>query len=73
MLEIEIWHLVMGGVAIILGPPGAMAAVIGVKLNGHLDKIDSTDKVVKEIQEFIYDVDRRVIVLETKEEVASSP
>ncbi len=72
-MELEIWHLVVGGLTVVLGPPGAMAAVIRVKLNGHLDKIDSTDKVVKEIQKYIYDVDRRVIVLETKEEVASSP
>ena len=72
-MELEIWHLVVGGLTVVLGPPGAMAAVIRVKLNGHLDKIDNTDKVVKEIQKYIYDVDRRVIVLETKEEVASSP
>ena len=73
MLEIEIWHLVMGGVALVLGPPGAMAAVIGVKLNGHLKQITETNEAVKDIRDHIYDVDRRVIVLETKEEVASSP
>ena len=72
-MELEIWHLITGGLLVVLGPPGAMAAVIGVKLNGHLDKIVETNKNVKEIQIHIADVDRRVIVLETKEEVASSP
>ena len=71
MLELETWHLVVGGLTIILGPPGAMAAVIGIKLNGHLEKIVETNKNVKDIQTHIYDVDRRVTILETKEEVAN--
>lgn len=71
MLEVETWHLIVGGLTIILGPPGAMAAVIGVKLNGHLEKITETNENVKDIQSHMYDIDRRVIILETKEEVTS--
>jgi len=46
-MELEIWHFVIGGLTLVLGPPGAMAAVIGVKLNGHLDKIVETNKPSK--------------------------
>lgn len=70
MLELETWHIVIGGLTVVFGPPGAMAAVIGVKLNGHLEKIIETNDNVKLIQTHIYDVDKRVTVLETKEEVA---
>ena len=69
-MDIGAIELIVGGLTVVLGPPGAMAAVIGVKLNGHLDKITDTNNTVKEIQQHIIDVDKRVIVLETKEEIA---
>jgi hypothetical protein len=69
-VDIGTVELIVGGLTVVLGPPGAMAAIIGVKLNGHLDKITETNDTVKAIQQHIHDVDRRVIILETKEEVA---
>lgn len=69
-MELEIWHFVVGGLTVVFGPPGAMGMVIKYKLNGHLEKITETNEAVKDIRDHIYDVDRRVIVLETKEEVA---
>ena len=73
MLELQVWHIIVGGLTVILGPPGAMAAIIRVKLNGHLEKITETNDNVKDIQTHMYDMDKRVTILETKEEVAKSP
>ncbi len=72
-VDIGAVELIIGGAVAVFGPPGAMGAVIKYKLNGHLDKITETNDTVKEIQTYVYDIDKRVIVLETKEEVASSP
>ena len=54
----------------VFGPSGTMAMVIKTKMNGHLDKISETNTTVKEIQTHLYGIDKRVTILETKEEVA---
>ena len=60
----------MGGAVMVFGPSGTMAMVIKTKMNGHLDKISETNTTVKEIQTHLYGIDKRVTILETKEEVA---
>lgn len=69
-VDIGVVELIVGGAAVIFGPSGTMAVVIKTRLNGHLDKITETNTNVKDIQSHLYGIDKRVTILETKEEVA---